>query len=626
MIKYVAKCMILSLFITVSLFFTSCSYTGAQTEDMVGQPKISGSTERLLSALSECCCDNFELVYPLGGMNIIPVNYSDINGDGCDEVLVFYRDTQTESGNRGLVNIAFFSENGEDYDFLFSIQSGWYDIEKFELSDIDGDGMLEFIVGFQNLDTDKRLSVYSINPDMLSYTCLRNDQYTDWVLADINNDGIDDVIMIYNNVVQKTAMAIAYKPGCGKDENILDYAALGVGGEFYKITKASDSAGMNYVIISSKQSIMLSSTEILCWDPLTMTMENISYSGGRAENPFGVSSTISVFEDLSAMKAVDDSSVYVKQSEVFQSPVENLFYNFCSYGRFVPADITGDGLVEFPMYYEFDEKDIRHAMSLGKEQIKYRYSWYRFETNLANIDFSEVYRSIYHNYVFKINKNWNFDRMYAIERNDAVAEFYYFPEEGSDSGIPLADKSVLMFRIGATSDEVELEDNIIPLAVYGGLNFYIEINTEVPERYVNLIPERQELKEAFVCEFKPSLINVFDSYISEYHNYVFKIDDSWDFDNVAVFENYNKDFIFYYVAESDYLFTENSEMKIRLFEVKSSATEVSENEYIIPIAHVNNLYYYIEINGNLSKELSDIVPSAEELKEAFVFAMISAAE
>lgn len=618
--KLFAGGFIISFLLVVSLFFTSCSHINT-TSDSLGVPSANDDMKRIENAVIKWFGFDSILTYPLGGKNNNPVTFVDLNGDGTDEILMFHRDSADTSVNGGLVHIAVFSEVDSELRLLLDIQPGWYDISKFEISDLDGDGVSELIVGCQNLDTDKRLSVYSFSEDLKSYERLRQDQYTDWLITDINNDGLDDVVLIYNNNVQKTAFAIAYKPGCSEDENILDYMALGVGGDFYSMISSVDSKGNNYILVSSKHETMLSSVQILCWDPLNRTVSNVSYSLGKMNNSFSSAEDSGYnFGSDGVMSSVADYIGAMESAEVIQSPVENIFYNFCTYGRYVPSDVNNDGLIEFPMYYELNESTLQHTLSLGKEQIKYRYNWYRFETDIEKFDISDFYRSTYHRYLFKINDSWGFDRVYISEISNNYCDFYYIPE-GSSSVT-----TVLLFRIRATQAEVSVNDNIIPLAISDGFNYYIEINPELPNEFRGLIPPERELKDAFLCEFKPDLINVFDGYISNYHNYIFVIDEFWNFKDIAVFENYNKDLVFYYIVEPDYLFTENSDMKIPLFTIKTSAEEISEGRYTVPLAKINNLYYYAEIDENVPLKYKKFIPVAQSLKNSFVPAMITAAE
>ncbi len=614
--KRITEGFIVSFLLVLSLFFTSCSHLNVQAEDLIGNPSLSGFSERVMLAVNEFCGEDTVLVYPTDGKNSNPIIFNDMNNDGKDEIIVLFRNDSGGAANSNLVNVKIFTDDGESLYPMFDIQGGWYDIGKIEIADIDGDEVSELVVGYQNLDIDNRLSVYSFDFQSQTVSKLRDDQYTDWVVTDINNDGIDDVVLIYINDIQNSALAIAYKPGCGEGENTLDYTALGTGGEFYKMTVARDSFGSNYIIVSSKYGTLLSSTEILSWDPLRLTFDNISYSLGKTQNPF-----------LSVESSYDDQELdtfLADISDLIQSPVENLFYNFCSYGRYVPDDVDSDGLVEFPMCYEFDEASLQYTLSIGKEKRRYRYSWYRYETDSDKIMSSYVYRSIYHNYTFIIDDKWDFERVFVIESSDDVCNFYYVPQNINVDVYGASESSVLLFRIRGSASEVEMSENVLFLDSFRGMNYYAEINPDLSDEAKAILPSKDVLKEALVFEYKPKLINTFDSYISDYHNYIFVINENWDFDNVYVFERYNRDLVFYYVEDPEYLYTENPKMKIPIFTIKTSSEEVEDDEFTVNLECINNIYYYIEINPDLSGSLRNVIPSEEELKEAFIPAMISA--
>ena len=615
--KRIAEGFIVSFLLVLSLFFASCSHISVQAEDLIEHPSPTSLMNRVSEAIAEYCGENADLVYPSDGKNINPILFKDLNNDGVDEVVVLFRNPEFTPNNSELVNIKIFSDDGENFIPMFDIQGGWYDIGKIEISDIDGNGVSELIVGYQNLDIDRRLSVYSFDFESKVCTKMRDDQYTDWTIADINNDGIDDVVLIYSNDIQNSSLAIAYKPGCSADENPLDYTALGLGGDFYKMTVAKDTLGNNYIIVSSKYGTLLSATEILSWDPLKMSMDNISYSLSKTRNPFSTSDKAN--DNTDPQNEGDTVSI----SELIQSPVKNLFYNFCSYGRYVPEDVDGDGLVEFPMCYEFDEAYLQYTLSIGKEKRKYRYNWYRYETDSERFATSNVYRSDYNDYVFLINDSWNFDNVF-IESNSELCNFYYMKDDLKHDISGHSEKATLLFRIRKSTAEIEASDGTIPLTAYKGLYYYIEINPDLSSEEKAIIPPVKELQKAFVCEYYPKLINTFDSYISDYHNYIFVIDENWDFDDVYAFESYNRDFVFYHISDPEYLYTENSSMKIPIFTIKTSPSKIKEDEYTVNLECVNNVCYYIEINPNLSEDIRSVIPSAEELREAFILTMISA--
>ena len=451
---------IVSFLLALSLFFTSCSHINVQTEDYLKEPANVQQTDRILTSVYEFCGEESDLVYALSGQNINPIVLNDLNGDGNNELIVLYRNATKHPDNDDRVNIMILTDDGESVSSLFDIEGIGYDVERYLIADLNNDGCLELIVGYQIVENSKVVFVYSFDFENNEFTACVNTQYTDFVLTDMDLDGKEDIVLVYYNHVRNETYANVIK--CLRDGSIylssLSDTPMSVSGGMYKMTVSKDSSGKSAVLVSSKQKTYLSSIEVLTWNDRYGFITNLSYA---------------------------DENVL---------PGTNVSSSYCSFGRFIPMDINNDGYIEIPICYRFDEINLQYELNQGKETSKYLYSWYRYETNYGLVKVLDSYISETNNYIFIIKDNWSFSRVKAFETYKKDLLFYYIDEKDYS-----ANEKILLFTIKTSSRSVKEDSNIIPLSKNNGTYYYIELNPDVPENIrETVIPTAEEFRDAFV--------------------------------------------------------------------------------------------------------------------------------
>jgi len=461
--KLFAEGIIVSFLLVVLLFFSSCSHINVQTEDYLKKPSDKQQTERVLDSVYKYCGETAELVYALSGQNINPIVFNDLNGDGNNEIIVLYRNSSKHPDNDDRVNIMILTDDGESVYSLFDIEGIGYDVERYLISDLDGDGCSELILGYQIIENSKVVYVYSFDFVENSFKTCVNAQYTDFVLTDIDSDGKNDIVLVHYNRVRNETVSNVIKcleNGSIYLSSIVDTQMSSSGG-IYKMTVSSDPSGKTAVLVSSKQKTYLSSTEVLVW--------NDSYG-----------------------KLINSS---LAQTNVL--PDTNIGINYCSFGRFIPTDINEDGYIEIPICYRFDEMNWQYELNQGKEYSKYLYGWYRYEVDKGLVKVLDSYISEKNNYVFIIQDDWSFSKVEAVETYKTDILFYYVKDRNYYS--KNEDERYLLFTIKTSTSKVKETSFIIPLVRNNDLYYYIELNPELPEDIKNdILPTTEDLKESFI--------------------------------------------------------------------------------------------------------------------------------
>ncbi|MBD9197769.1 MAG: VCBS repeat-containing protein [Clostridiales bacterium] len=124
---------------------------------------------------------------PVSGSNIQPVQMVDLDGDGREEALAFFRQSDGEKP----LKIYVFTDNGDSYAQTAVIEGSGLAVYSIAYSDIDGDGRMEIIVGWRVSMELQALAVYALEPDGARELMRTN--YVKYAVADLNSDGMQEM-------------------------------------------------------------------------------------------------------------------------------------------------------------------------------------------------------------------------------------------------------------------------------------------------------------------------------------------------------------------------------------------------------------------------------------------------
>ena len=143
------------LLLAALLFCLSGCYSG-NIDQYFSLPMASEEYRQLQSLIDEELASGSEYAAPIHGSYRQSVQLSDVDGDGADEALAFFRD----AAKNPKINI-YDSENGE-HRLALSISGEGSSIGRIDYADLTGDGQKELLVSWQISSGLSVLGVYSL--------------------------------------------------------------------------------------------------------------------------------------------------------------------------------------------------------------------------------------------------------------------------------------------------------------------------------------------------------------------------------------------------------------------------------------------------------------------------------
>ncbi len=159
-------------------------------QELYSLPKLPSKYDALNTLLGEIIGGGAEYASPTSGTNIQVVQMMDLDSDGQEEALAFFRNASDEKP----LKIYIFTVSDESYRQLAVIENSGSGIYSIDYSDLDGDGWKELLVGWR-VSTDMQvLSVYSLRkgePEELVRT-----NYVKYAQLDVDRDGRQELIVL----------------------------------------------------------------------------------------------------------------------------------------------------------------------------------------------------------------------------------------------------------------------------------------------------------------------------------------------------------------------------------------------------------------------------------------------
>lgn len=162
-------------------------------QDLYCLPKLPAKYTELNNRLNAVLGSGAEYAAPVSGANIEPVQLADLDGDGREEAVAFFR----SAGDEKPLKIYIFNAKEDTYDQAAVIEGSGTAIYSVAYSDLDGDGRTELAVGWRVNADLLALTVYSLREEG-PVELVRTD-YVRYAIVDMDHNDLQELVVLRAN-------------------------------------------------------------------------------------------------------------------------------------------------------------------------------------------------------------------------------------------------------------------------------------------------------------------------------------------------------------------------------------------------------------------------------------------
>lgn len=371
----------LALTVILIMLLSGCSLPNLtfNPQELYALPELPAKYTELNTLISNILESGAEYAAPASGAHIQPVQMVDLDGDGREEAIAFFRNANEE---KPLKIYIFAAEEGHyvQLDLLEGSGTGIYSIA---YADLNNDGRQELLVGWKATAELQVLEAYILRPS--GAEVLVQTDYVKYAITDLDQDSRQELVIFR-----------ADESGDG----IADYYNWQRDGSFSSQSPARISATMAEL---SQQGRVTGGTVV---------------SGAPALFVTGVTDTPWAITDILTMRNGELTNVVL--SEV--TGVSAVTAPFCA---LYPTDINGDGITEVPCPVDI-------PLLFADEYTYRRIDWYQYDNDGKPEAALQTYHCLEDDWYLQLPEVWA-DRIWisrAPMTDEAVVTFYILSADG----------------------------------------------------------------------------------------------------------------------------------------------------------------------------------------------------
>ena len=160
-------------------------------QELYALPELPAKYTELNSQLTAILESGAEYAAPASGTNVQPVQMTDLDGDGREESLAFFRC----AGEEKPLKIYIFAGKDDTYEPAAVIEGSGSAISSIAYSDLNGDGVTELVVGWKVNTELQALSVYTLGENGTE-ELLKSVDYVKYAITNLDQDACQELVVL----------------------------------------------------------------------------------------------------------------------------------------------------------------------------------------------------------------------------------------------------------------------------------------------------------------------------------------------------------------------------------------------------------------------------------------------
>ena len=171
---------------------SGCDITDLSKEDMLRPPKSIGDEEEIEKLISDTASGGYTLKYPKSGSNRSAIVMHDLDSDGNDEAIAFFRDKDGATG----VHMLVMYDDDETWKVSSDFVTETTDVDCVDFSDITGNGSQEILTGYSTFAAGVNfLSAYTYEKGKTN-AIDAGQNYSSFYCGNLDNSGKNKIIAL----------------------------------------------------------------------------------------------------------------------------------------------------------------------------------------------------------------------------------------------------------------------------------------------------------------------------------------------------------------------------------------------------------------------------------------------
>ncbi len=163
-------------------------------DSLLTPPLYYSEYEGLVTAFNAEVGNNVVLSNPNGGDHLSAITVSDLDSDGEEEAIIFYR----ESADSNTVKLTVFEGENDEWKSCGTFDGYGNEVTSLTLDDLDGDGSTEIIAvwDYSGINNAKVFSVYRSGTAEINYEEIKMCSCDVAEIVDMDADGLSEILFI----------------------------------------------------------------------------------------------------------------------------------------------------------------------------------------------------------------------------------------------------------------------------------------------------------------------------------------------------------------------------------------------------------------------------------------------